>query len=248
MRASVDIFFSLFLCLSNVLCASLVAQEDRTETFEELIKKVYTGKNKQTAKDFYAKYLSSFDTVVADFLPNAKVICEQVFPLMTATQIAAAINVLVNILDKKWTVYFYKMQNKELSRSKLNALIKECEIFSNFLKTAKIALTTTKPIGKTGNQKNSTLLRVYMKQQLNNDAFFRLHAIFLDLLFIKMYSFAMQRSQNPMVLKNFEKTKTNIEIIVQELNGSKYEHYYKEKVKTAQAFLATFSQLLEHSR
>lgn len=248
MKAYVSILFSLFLCFSNASCASLVAQKNRASTFEELIKKVYAGKKEQLSKDFDAKYLSSFDAVVADFLPNAKIICEQVFPLMTAAQIAAAINVLVNILDKKWTVYFDEMQNKELSRSKLNALIKECEIFSNFLKTAKIALNTTRLISKTGDQKNSILLRVYMKQQLNNDAFFRLHAILLDLLFIKMYSFAMQSPQNYMVLKNFEKTKTNIEIIVQELNGSKYERYYKEKVKTAQTFLGTFTQLLEHTR
>lgn len=220
----------------------------KAKTFELAIGEIGNAEDRERAlKAFDEHFLSDFEKVVDNFFPSARSICLNVFTLMNAEQIADAFDKVVDLLDQKaW--FYLKNDNKKFSKASLDSLLKEFDIFADFLKTTYVYPETGRIIKKvdqeTEQEKNqrSMTLKVYWKRNLRVDTHLRLAAVRLDFLFIKMYSCALRPYPKYQDKNNFQQFKSKIEKVLPELTGSTYERYYKSKLKLALDFAETLSE------
>jgi hypothetical protein len=217
---------------------------NKASCFEEVVDEVGRSKDEELDAIFISQYLDSYENVVEKFLPNASSICTKIFPLMTAKQIATTLDVLVRVLDKKCWFYF-ESSKKELSKSKLDALIRELDIFSQFLRTARVDEASEKLAPEKTSAEKTVLLVDFLKTNLKVNSYLRVQGMLLDLLFLRMYSFALKPNAQYSEIRGFEQFKLRIESILTELNNSIFERYYKEKLRIANIFFNSFAKQLE---
>lgn len=221
--------------------------------FEAVIESVKHSKDsKEAFKLLNEFYLSDFDNLMNEFFPSARSICLNVFTLMDAKQISDAFLAAIKLLDgKAW--FYLKNDRSKFSKYSLDCLLKEFEIYEDFLKHAYVyaddGCLVKKPENETEEDKKrkTCSLKMFWKRTLKVDTYLRLVSIRLDFLFVKMYSCALGRNLTYNDKTQFQSFKAKIENSLPELNGSKYERYYKSKLKMALDFSETLSESITSS-
>jgi hypothetical protein len=167
--------------------------------------------------------------LLTDFYPCAAKLCEKEFMEMSAEKLENVYSEIIKTFDEKRWSYFCDSKS-EFSGKYLDKIISEIERYIKFLESFKIdfqtGCATTEP-------SRMCSLKDFWHHKLGKNSYYRFHAIYLDYLIMKMYSYPMRMIVNREDLYKVSYIGRKISSSISKLASSKFENYYQKALERA---------------
>ena len=165
--------------------------------------------------------------LLKDFYPCAAKLCAKEFMEMSAEKLESVYSEIIKVFDKKRWSYFCDSES-EFSGKYLDKIISEIERYIKFLESCKIDFQTGCIAVK--NSKTCSL-KDFWHYKLGKKTYYRFHAIYLDYLFIKIFSYPMRMILNREDLYQASYVSRKISSSLSKLASSEFENYYQKALE-----------------
>jgi hypothetical protein len=179
----------------------------------------------------YAKDVEELDELrlLSDFYPSAARLCGQEFRALSAEKLENVYSAIVKVFNEKRWSYFCDSESG-FSGKYLDKIIGELERYIEFLESFKVDFQTG---CSSSDRSRLCSLKDFWHHNLGKNTYYRFYAIYLDYLFMKVYSYPMRMILNREDLYQASSTSRKIGSSISKLASSKFENYYQKALERA---------------